>query len=55
MAKPLALPTSGHRVSGSNPAGGEILSENENGASLQSPLCSPFHCPDMTEILLKKT
>ena len=44
MAERLALPTLDHMVSSSNPAVGKILN---------NPSCSPFHHPDMTEILLK--
>ena len=53
MVKQLALPTLDHRVSGSNP-GGKILSEPEQRFIAHSPSCSPFHCPDTTEILLKE-
>ena len=53
MAKLLALPTSDHGVAGSNPAGGEILPEPKRRFIAQSLLCSPFHCLEMTEILLK--
>ena len=49
-----ALPTSDHGVSGSNPAGGEILSEPKRRFTAQSPSCSCFRRPNMTEILLKK-
>ena len=53
MAEQLALPTSDHRVAGSNPAGGEILPEPKRRFIAQSLSCSPFHRPEMTEILLK--
>ena len=55
MAERLALPTSIHGVSGSNPAEGEILSEPKRRFIAQSLSCSPFHRPEMTEILLKRT
>ena len=45
MAEQLALPTSDHGVSGSNPAEGEILSESKR----RFIIC--FHRPEMTEIL----
>ena len=51
MAERLALPTTDHGVAGSNPAGGEILPERRFMA--QSLSCSPFHCLEMAEILLK--
>ena len=54
MAKRLALPTSDHGVAGSNPAGDQILSEPKRRFIAQSFSCSPFHRPDMTEILLKR-
>ena len=38
---------------GSNPAGGEILPEPKQRFIARSPSCSPFHCLEMTEILLK--
>ena len=50
-----AVPTSDHRVAGSNPAWGEILPEHRQHFIAQSLSCSPFHRPDMTEILLKGT
>ena len=55
MAKRLSLPTSDQGVSGSNPTGGEILSEFKRHFIAQSPSCSlfPFCRPDVTEILLK--
>ena len=53
VAERLALPTSDHRVAGSNPAGGEILPEPEWHFIAQSLSCSPFHRLEMTEILLK--
>ena len=53
MAGRLALLTSDHGVTGSNPAGGEILSEPKRRFIAQSLSCSPFHCLEMTEILLK--
>ena len=40
-------------VAGSNPAGGEILPEPKRHFVAQSLSCSPFHRPEMTEILLK--
>ena len=48
----LALPTSDHGVAGSNPAGGEILSEPKWRFVAQSLPCSPFH-PDLWSITLK--
>ena len=53
LAERLALPTSDHGVTGSNPAGGEILSEPKRRFIAQSLSCSPFHRLEMTEILLK--
>ena len=53
MAERLALPTSDHRVAGSNPAGGEILPEPKRRFIAQSLSFSPFHRLEMTEILLK--
>ena len=53
VAERLALPTSDHGVAGSNPAGGEILPEPERRFIAHSLSCSPIHCPEMTEILLK--
>ena len=53
MAERLALPTSDHGVTGSNPAGGEILPEPKRRFIAQSLSCSPFHRLEMTEILLK--
>ena len=53
VAERLALPTSDHRVAGSNPAGGEILPEPKRRFIAQSLTCSPFHRLEMTEILLK--
>ena len=52
-AERLALPTSDHRVAGSNPAGGEILPEPKRCFIAQSLSCSPSHRLEMTEILLK--
>ena len=46
---------SDHGVSGSSPAGGEIISEPKRRFIAQSFSCSPFRCPDMNEILLKGT
>ena len=40
-------------VVGSNPAGGEIVPEPKRRFIAQSLSCSPFHCLEMTEILLK--
>ena len=54
MAEVLALPTSDHRISGSNLAGGEVLSKPKQRFFAQSPSHSPFCHPDMTEILLKR-
>ena len=53
----LALPTSDsdHGVSSSSPAGGKIISEPKRRFIAQSFSCSPFHRPDMNEILLKRT
>ena len=53
MADRLALPTSDHGVTGSNPAGGEILLEPKRRFTAQSLWCSPFHRLEMTEILSK--
>ena len=53
MAERLALPTWDHGVVGSNPAGGEILPEPKRRFIAQSLSSSPFHRPEMTEILLK--
>ena len=53
MAERLALPTSDHGVAGSNPAEGEILPEPKRRFTAQSLSCSPFHCIEMTEKLLK--
>ena len=53
MAERLALPTSDHGVTGSNPAGGEILPEPKRRFIAQSLSCSPFHRLEMTEILSK--
>ena len=53
MAERLALPTSDHRVTGSNLAGGEILPEPKRRFIAQSLSCSLFHRLEMTEILLK--
>ena len=53
VAERLALPTSDHGVPGSNPAGGEILPELNRHFIVQSLSSSPFHRPEMTEILLK--
>ena len=47
------LPTSDHGVAGSNPAESEILPEPKRRFIAQSLSCSPFHCLEMTEILLK--
>ena len=55
VAERLALPTSDHGVSGSNPAGGKILPEPKQRFTEQSLSCSPFHRLRMTEILLKGT
>ena len=44
---------SDHWVSGSNPAGGEILFEPKRRFIAQCLSCSLFHRPYMTEILLK--
>ena len=52
MAERLALPTSDHRVAGSNPAGAEILPKPKRRFIAQSLSCSPFHRLEMTEILL---
>ena len=53
MAERLGLPSSVHGVTGSNPAGGEILPEPKRSFIAQSLSCSPFHRLEMTEILLK--
>ena len=41
-----------HGDAGSNPAGGEILSEPKRRFITRRLLSSPFHRPEMTEILL---
>ena len=53
VAERLALPTSDHGVTGSNPTGGEILPEPKRRFIAQSLSCSPFHRLEMTEILSK--
>ena len=53
VAERLALPTSDHGVTGSNPAGGEILPEPKRHFIAQNLSCSPFHRLEMIEILLK--
>ena len=53
VAERLALPTSDHGVTGSNPAGGKILPEPKRRFIAQNLSCSPFHRLEMTEILLK--
>ena len=53
VAERLALPTSDHGVTGSNPAEGEILPEPKRHFIAQSLSCSSFHRLEMTEILLK--
>ena len=53
MAEQLVLPTSDHGVVGSNPAGGKIFPEPKRHFIAQSFSFSPFHHPDMTEILFK--
>ena len=55
VAERLALPKSDRVVADSNPAGGQILPEPKRCFIAQSLSCSPFHRPDMTEILLKGT
>ena len=54
VAERLELPTTHHGVLGSNLAAGEVLLEPKRCFIAQSLTCSPFHCPDMTEILLKR-
>ena len=54
LIETLVLPTSDHRVSGSNPTRGLILSEPKPHFIAQRPSCSLIHRPDMTEILLKR-
>ena len=54
MTEPLALTTVDHWVSGLNPTEGGILSEPKWQFVAQSPLCSSFRHPDVTEILLKR-
>ena len=51
----LALPNSDHGVSGSSPAGDELMSEPKRRFIAQSFSCSPLHRPDRNEILLKGT
>ena len=54
VAERLAPPTSDHVVVGSNPAGDEILPEPNLWRFIaQSLSSSPFHRPEMTEILMK--
>ena len=53
MAERLALPTSDHKVAGSNPARGEILPEPKRRFIAQSLSYLPFHRLEMTEILLE--
>ena len=53
VAEWLALPTFDHGIASSNPIGGEILPEPKRCFVIQSTSCSPFHHPNMTEILLK--
>ena len=53
VAEQLALPTSDHRVVGSNPTGCEILPVPKRRFIAQSLSRSPFHRLEMTEILLK--
>ena len=53
MAERLALPTSDHGFAGSNPAKGEIRPEPKRRFIAQSLSWSPFHCHEITEILLK--
>ena len=53
VAERLALPTLDHGVAGSNPTGGEILPKPKWRFIAQNRSCSPFHCLEMTEILLK--
>ena len=53
VAERLALPTSDHGVSGSNPTEFEIHSEPQRRFNSQVPSCPPFHLPDMTGILSK--
>ena len=55
MAERLELPTSNQGVSGSSPAGAEIISEPKRRFIAQIFSCSPFYRPDMNEILLKGT
>ena len=55
MAERLALPTLDNGVSGSSPAGGEIISEPKRRFIAQSFSCSLLHRPYMNEILLKGT
>ena len=54
VAKLLVLLASDHGVWGSNPTEGEILSKPKRHFIAQSPSCSLFHGPDMSEILLKR-
>ena len=49
----LALLTSDHGVVGLNSAGGEILPKPKQSFIAQNLSCTPFHCLDITEILLK--
>ena len=51
----LKIPTSNHRIAGSNPAGGENLPESKRRFIAQSLSCPPFNRPDTTEILSKGT
>ena len=53
FGKQILIALSYNGVAGSNPAGGEILSEPKRRFIAQSLSCSPFHRLEMTEILLK--
>ena len=53
MAEQLSHPTLDHWDSGSNSTGGQILSKPKWRFIAQSSSCSPFHDPDMTELLFK--
>ena len=53
MAKRLAILTLNHKVLGSNPVGGQILSEPKRCFIEHNLSCSRFSGPDRTEMLLK--
>ena len=52
VAERLALPTSDHGVSGSSPAGGEIISEPKRRFITQRFSCSSIHRSDMNVVVV---